>query len=180
MIKTENRPYESEFADREYESENRVSSFTEDEINDYSEFGYRTEKKINSVSASAEAEDILNAASEGNRKNDSTPTVTTMQYAEDTYEGVFSGEGREAEADDFAISPKGKAMIVVYALVIVTIIALIIMNARLLKNMQESIEREESTVEMLTKRAEDLSEELSYVSDEEVIVRKAMEMGMTR
>ena len=95
---------------------------------------------------------------------DTNPSETTLQQNKSSYK----------------ISAKGKIMIVVYALVVATIIALIAVNASVLRSMQENIHAKEDAVTELKTQTQTLKEELEEVSSEETIIKKAMEMGMTK
>ena len=78
------------------------------------------------------------------------------------------------------INTKGKVMIAVYALVVLTIFALIIMNTRLIKNMNESISEQEMRIENLIEENQALQAQYEFVSSDEEVLRKAAEMGMVR
>ena len=84
------------------------------------------------------------------------------------------------ESGSFKLSARGKAMIAIYTIIVATIIALIMMNAKVLKNMQREIEKEEGVIEDLIVRTQVLNEEIEYVSGEEAITERAFELGMTR
>jgi cell division protein FtsL len=71
-------------------------------------------------------------------------------------------------------------MIAVYALVVLTIFALIIMNTRLIKNMNESINEQEMRIETLMQEQKALQAQYEFVSSDEEVLRKAGEMGMVR
>ena len=71
-------------------------------------------------------------------------------------------------------------MIAVYALVVLTIFALIIMNTRLIKNMNESISEQEMRIENLIEENQALQAQYEFVSSDEEVLRKAVEMGMVR
>ena len=109
---------------------------------------------------------------------DVTPSLTTMQFTleNDDYEE----DDLQSSQRSYKISSRGKIMITVYALVVATIIALIAMNARVLKTMEESIKQKEAAVGSLVKQTQMLSEELTHVSSEEVISQKAVELGMSK
>ncbi len=116
---------------------------------------------------------------------ESTPGRTTMQFAEEEqlhanpYEDFRSDY--EVESDKrYRINTKGKVLIAVYAIVVAAIFALIILNTRLLKNMNNAISSQQSRLESLKQETEQLREELSSVSDDEEIERKAFEMGMIK
>lgn len=107
---------------------------------------------------------------------DESPSETTMQFSNDD---EFEDELVENKKG-YKISSRGKVMITVYAIVIATIIALIAMNARVLKTMEQSIKESQAAVQSLQQQTYALEQELEYVSSEEVISSKAIEMGMTK
>ncbi len=134
--------------------------------------GLETEKKINEQTS----RETVGMADEIEKLcGDITPSKETMKFVDpDPYE--YDGDGDQ----NFSITPKGKALIAIYAAVLITIIALIIMNAKVLKNMQKSIEEEKSAIETLAQQTQNLEQELTYISGEEVISQKAVEMGMSK
>ncbi len=109
---------------------------------------------------------------------DTNPSETTLQFTFDNAD--FEDEDEQQNKSSYKISAKGKIMIVVYALVVATIIALIAVNASVLRSMQENIHAKEDAVIELKTQTQTLKEELEEVSSEETIIKKAMEMGMTK
>ena len=112
---------------------------------------------------------------------DVTPSSTTMQFTEnedsEIYEEIRKGKKSEVEKS-YRINTKGKVLIAVYALAVVTILALIFLNARMLRNLDGSIEKYNDTVTQLNEQTVRLSDRLDYVSSDEVIVQKAESFGM--
>lgn len=109
---------------------------------------------------------------------DVTPSATTMQFTLENDD--YDEDQLQAVQKSYKISPRGKIMIAVYTLVVATIIALIAMNAKVLKSMEENISEKENAIGSLVYQTEVLSAELEYVSSEEVISQKAIELGMTK
>ncbi|MBQ7165147.1 MAG: hypothetical protein IJU84_04645 [Clostridia bacterium] len=146
-----------------------------DDFSVYNDSGYETERLLNESAVSEEVGKYEGA-------NDATPSPTTMQFFDPS--GNVLKDSRE-EADDevetgFKITPRGKALIAIYSIVVATIIALIIMNAKVLKNMRKTISEEERVVESLAQKSQVLDEELEYVSSEAVIAEKAVALGMSK
>ena len=118
-------------------------------------------------------------------EEESTPGRTTMQFVEEEqlhtnpYED-FRGDYEVENDKRYRINTKGKVLIAVYAIVVAAIFALIILNTRLLKNMNNAISSQQSRLESLKQETEQLREELSSVSDDEEIERRALEMGMVK
>ena len=146
-------------------------SVSNDMMRNYAEKGLIFEENLRE-------ESFKNDEFYGIEEDDATPSATTMQF---TYENEdFEEEEEQNVQKSYKISPRGKIMITVYALVVATIIALIAMNARVLKSMENSITEKEQSVAELAYQTQVLEEELSYVSSEEVISAKAAELGMTK
>ncbi len=141
-------------------------------MNGYAERGMAFEKGLTEETVSS---DFMK---EDNSAISATPSITTMQFS--VGEENFEAEDEIAEQKSYRLSARGKIMITVYALVVATIIALIAMNAHVLRAMEQNIQDKEAAVEELKARAEQLSDELEYVSSNEVIEQKAVEMGMVK
>jgi len=114
-------------------------------------------------------------------EDDLKPTVDTMKYASksDIYENV-SEKDQTDNKNSYSINTKGKILIAVYALVVITVFALIMLNSRMLKNMDSSIDGYNAKINGLTEQVETLNEELNYVKSDEVIISKAEDMGMVK
>lgn len=114
-------------------------------------------------------------------EEDITPSSTTMQFGqgedEDIYEDVNVKRAEKTEKG-FKLSSKGKVLLAVYALVIITILSLIILNSRMLRSLDASIDRYNMQLKDLNTRYETVINEYEYVSSDEVIIQKAEEMGM--
>ena len=115
------------------------------------------------------------------------PSPTTMQFVgkdrKYIYEDLNDNESVEVQEDDqssYRINTKGKVMIAVYALVVLTIFSLIIMNTRLIKNMNTSINEQEARIEILQQENTALQAEYEIVSSDEEVLRRAEAMGMVR
>lgn len=119
-------------------------------------------------------EDIENA--------DTLPSLTAMQWYQQNEEtdDIAEEDDLNVAKKSYKISPRGKIMIAIYTLVIATIVALIAINARVLKSMEESVVEKEATVQALINQTQQLSEELEYVSSDEVVSARAEEIGMTK
>ena len=137
--------------------------------------------------STADFEEMISTASADMSQTDLYPSPTTMQFAGNKdrryiYEDFSDADVSVDEEDESAykINTKGKVMIAVYALVVLTIFALIIMNTRLIKNMNESINEQEMRIETLMQEQEALQAQYEFVSSDEEVLRKAGEMGMVR
>ena len=107
------------------------------------------------------------------------PSVTTLQFqkgGENPYEDYREEKKTEK---GFSISPKAKILIAVYAIAVAIIMALIIINTRLLKDMNAQINSQQAKLNAIVKVNEDLGERLEYVMSDQVIEQKAqLDLGM--
>ena len=128
-------------------------------------------------------DDVVREAVYADETADTMPSSTTMQFSKDEdaelYEEIKS-KSKAREEKDYRINTRGKVLIAVYALVVVTIFSLILLNARMLKNLDSSIENYSAKVNALSGEYTRLSEELDVARANETIISKAEEMGMVR
>ncbi len=110
------------------------------------------------------------------------PSSTTMQFESydenDIFEEIPQNDNRAKKK--YQINTKGKVLIAVYALVVATIVSLIVVNSRMLKNLDHSISGYTSRVVELTDEYAKVTEELDYVSSDQVIIEKAQAFGMEK
>ena len=114
---------------------------------------------------------------------DFKPSTTTMQFKDtkdnDVYEDVKHTNKKHAlENKRYGIDTKGKMLIAVYAVVVLTIFSLIILNSKMLKNLDNTIENYSSQVEMLNEQYTEVLNELDHAMSDEEVIKKATEMGM--
>lgn len=115
--------------------------------------------------------------------DEAKPSATTLQFASDEIDSdPFENYREKGESVDkkYTINTKGKILIAVYALVVVTVFALIILNTRLLKTMNATSKAKEAEITKLSQEVNQLYDELDYVSSDEVIEEKASEKGMIK
>ncbi len=161
-------------------------------ILNYEKYINKTEIPEEEITATAAASEVdtaekYNADARTEEKvyenEDAMPSKTTMQFVniddEDFYEEV-SAKRETKEEKSYKLSAKSKVLIAVYALVIITIISLIILNSRMLKSLDTSINDYTVRIETLQEQYKAVTEELDYVSSDDVISMKAEEMGMIR
>ena len=114
---------------------------------------------------------------------DTYPSVTTMQFKEPydedeyPYEEFRDGE-RSASGKRFSVTTRGKIIAAVYAIVVATILLLIILNTRLLKNMNTQIAAKETEIVRLTEDNRVLAERLGDAMSNETIEAAAEALGM--
>ncbi len=147
------------------------------------------QKSTQSRNSTADFQEMINeAATDTKNRNDIDlyPSPTTMQFVGKDRQYIYedmNDKDETIEEDDqasYKINTKGKVMIAVYALVVLTIFTLIIMNTKLIKNMNNSISEQEARIEILQQENEALQAEYEIVSSDEEVVRRAEQMGMIK
>ncbi len=131
-------------------------------------------------------------AYELNETEDTMPSATTMAYRSHSQikgnlsienpSHLYEYESLRAREEDkqYKINSKGKVLMAVYAIVVLTIFALIVLNTRLLRNMNNDVAMMENRIQALQTQQQELQDELSFVSSDAEIERKAIEMGMSK
>lgn len=115
--------------------------------------------------------------------DDLVPSETTMQFVGEERVRLYEAMNAIDDKDNYVAAKEGlsgrnKIMIAVYAIVVLTIFTLIVLNTRLLKTMDMSIDEQEAQVSELVLENTRLSERYSVVSSDEEITRRAEELGM--
>lgn len=137
-----------------------------------------------SVYDTREKEVFDNSENEERVVSDSTPGPTTMQFRStalhnDPYQD-YQDETAERDDKRYRINTKSKVLIAVYAVVVAAIFTLIVLNTRLLKNMNAKISSQQSQIQILRDAGEQLKSELEFVSSDEEIERRAAELGYVK
>ena len=123
--------------------------------------------------AESEAGFAENAAEE-----DITPTSTTIQYRTDLYRD----EQREVteEKKGHALTAKGKLLMAVYAVVVVVVLALIIINTSVLNTLDSAVAEREQQLNAMVAQAQELDDRIDYLTDPDTIIQRAEdELHMT-
>ena len=123
--------------------------------------------------AESEAGFAENAAEE-----DITPTSTTIQYRTDLYRD----EQREVteEKKGHALTAKGKLLMAVYAVVVVVVLALIIINTSVLNTLDSTVAEREQQLNAMVAQAQELDDRIDYLTDPDTIIQRAEdELHMT-
>ena len=111
---------------------------------------------------------------------DLAPTATTIQYrteqrARDDKRTLVE------EKRGHAMTTQGKLLMAIYAVVVVVILALIIINTSVLRNLDASIAENRAALFAATEQAQQLQDEIDYLTSEESIIDRAeSELGMVR
>lgn len=115
---------------------------------------------------------------------DITPSGTTMQFKTENVGELYNDlakKNEEKESSKYRMNARGKLLIAVYAIVVVTILALIIINTSVLASIRNS--NAESAALLAQKQAEyeRVMEEYDYVSSDEYVINEATgEYGMVK
>lgn len=133
--------------------------------------------------SSADYEKYIGEKPERKISDDLVPSGTTMQFVGKDRKYVYEDMNDLDEKNDSIVgkeglSGKSKIMIAVYAIVVLTIFTLIIMNTRLLKTMDTSINEQEARITELVRENNALTERYEFVSSDEEVIRRAQDMGM--
>ena len=132
---------------------------------------FRTESDVAEVSTETEA--VATTVEPELEDADLCPSSTTMQFREeDAAVEIYHDIQRDATAS-YKINTKGKLLIALYSLVIVTLFALIMLNTRALKSLDYDIAQMNSEVVSLQTQAVELGEEVEYLSSNENIIDRA-------
>lgn len=113
--------------------------------------------------------------------DDLMPSELTRNFGKDrTMLNDYREESETGVVKKFKINAKAKVFIAVYAVVIATIFALIILNTTLLKRLDNAVAAKQSQISVMQAENLELNKTLGYVSDDAVIEQKAAEMGMIK
>lgn len=118
-------------------------------------------------------------------EEDLKPSSTTMQFEtnaeNDVYEDLaaFNREEKQ-ESEAYGISGKGKILIAVYSIIVALILSLVVINSRMLKNLDGSISAYSQKVDALGETLTRVTEEYDSIMSEEAIDAWAKEHGMSK
>ena len=143
------------------------------------------EKYLDDTRIPAMDEEVLTATDNESTtyaREDIMPSATTMQFSSEQDEDVYEEIKNDKIDEDkkYRINTKGKVLIAVYAIVIATIFSLIILNAKMLKNIDGTIENYSSQITELNERNDSLAKEYDHVRSNDVVISKAESMGMKK
>lgn len=180
--RTENSVYDN-YVDRAFTND---TSANMERIRNYEKFL----DEMKATQADVEIRDSLSTADATESEDtsayayeDITPTSTTMQFKKGEQQEIFD-EIRSIREDgkekNYRINTKGKILIAVYALVVATIFSLILLNAKMLKNLDGSIENYSAKIVELSEDNQRLTQEFYTVRSDEVVKAKAAELGMVQ
>lgn len=104
---------------------------------------------------------------------DLKPSSTTMQFTETDMDTLYQDLQQEEESKGYYLNAKGKMMIALYALVVVAIMALIIINTSVLSALNLSFREKSENLAALQSRYEEMNRELDEISSDEHVIEIA-------
>ena len=107
---------------------------------------------------------------------DLRPTATTIQYRSDLYENEKPTAVEEKKG--YSMTTKGKLLMAVYALVVVVILALIIINTSVIKSLDAETALRERQLSEAASQYQTLRDEIDHLTSEESIIDRAEDIGM--
>lgn len=131
------------------------------------------------VSTEEKVEEVKNEAP--SKEDDLRPTFTTMQFGDVDVDTIRNDmRSQENEKKQYRLTGKGKIAVVLYALTVVIVMALIILNTGIISSLNRS--NAESFATLNEKRMEYhmLNSEIDSISSNEYVIDKATEMGMVQ
>lgn len=180
---------EDDYARNEYSSDQKVSG-----IGDFDSLLYYAPTDSQATQTAQEQKQVRveEPRAYDYAEEDSLPSQRTMSYSShaqikgklpiENTANIYEYESIRARDEDkqYKINSKGKVLIAVYAIVVLTIFALIVLNTRLLRNMNNDVAMLETQVQELTTEKQQVESELAFLSSDAEISKKALEMGMIK
>ena len=116
------------------------------------------------------------------QEDDIRPTLTTMQFGDvDIDEVRAEMRVQEKEKKQYRLSGKGKMAIVLYALTVVVILALIVLNTGVLSSLNRQNLETAQTLQGYEAEYNALSQEIEYASKDSTVIEKAVnDFGMIK
>lgn len=114
-----------------------------------------------------------------NAEADLMPTATTIQYQNNLYreEQQVNAENKKS----YAMTTKGKVLMLVYSLVVVVILALIIINTSVLKTLDGNVSEKREALNATIAEYTQVQEQIEQLTSEQSIIERAeKEFGMVK
>ena len=113
------------------------------------------------------------------QEEDYRPTITTMQFGDVDPESIHAEmKSHEEEKKEYRLSGKGLIAVVMYALTVVVILALIILNTGIISSLNKSNADSFATLNEKRMEYQMLNSEIDSISSNDYVIDKATEMGM--
>ena len=134
------------------------------------------ETKAEGVSDTTLTNEIVDMSDE-----DIRPTSTTMQFGNDGKETVLKDMEKQKDEAAYKLNGKGKLVVFLYALAVVVVLALIILNTGVLSVLSQINSAKAETLAQKQGEAAAIYNEIEEVSSDEYVIRLAEEeLHMTR
>ena len=111
-------------------------------------------------------------------EDDLMPTSTTMQFTDEDADNVYFAQ-RTGTSEKVSHLFRTKAVLVAYAIVIVTLISLIAINASVLLRAKHSVNALSGEVAILQQQSNQLAGEIGELTDYDTVIQNGMQNGMT-
>lgn len=129
----------------------------------------------------AEAQPVYAPAAEevpfAEENEDLTPTATTIQYRTDLYADEKPA-AQVSERKRFSLTAKGKLLMAVYAVVVVVVLALIIINTSVLRSLDASVAEKQAELDAAIARAEQVADDIEVATSDETVIQWGLDHGM--
>ena len=167
---------EERFSAEDVNQKERTSSNLEKLLN-YEKYIGRTENVIEDLAIEVKEPEIKTAP-KASSNEDIMPSSTTMQFG-DTDPSVFMKDMRKEKAvatkhhSKFEMSTNGKILVSVYAIVIATIMALIVINTSLIASLRNAATARAEKLNGLSATHQELMTELDNISSDQYVIETA-------
>ena len=109
---------------------------------------------------------------------DLRPTATTIQYRSDLFENEKQTVSEEKKR--YSLTAKGKLLMAVYALVVVVILALIIVNTSVLRTLDQDVAAQEARLSEVMAEQSDVQSYIDEITSDDYIISWAEDNGFVR
>ena len=147
-----------------------------DKLLNYEKYLGRQEEVVEEVAVREPVvEEVAVQAPKASVNEDIMPSSTTMQFGDGDPSVLFNEMKKERQieskkASKMHLSSSGKVLIAVYALVISTIMALIVVNTSLIASLKTTTAQRVTQLNALAMQHEQLVEELNSISSNEYVI----------
>ena len=129
------------------------------------------------------AEETVEIQAEAKSDDDIRPTSTTMQFGDGDVSNVYNDmqKQKEQEKTSYKLNGRGKFIVVLYALTVMVILALIVLNTGVLASLKKTNEAKAEELNSRIARYNALNERIDAVSADDYVVSVAEnEYGMIK
>ena len=109
---------------------------------------------------------------------DLMPTATTIQYRSDLFENEKQTVSEEKKR--YSLTAKGKLLMAVYALVVVVILELIIVNTSVLRTLDQDVAAQEARLSEVMAEQSDVQSYIDEITSDDYIISWAEDNGFVR